>query len=243
VDSDLRPAFFALVHGGAHGGWCWEELTPELERLGHRCSAPDLPFEDPHGTSDWADAVIATIPRDAEQVIVVGHSLAGLCLPIIAARRPVDRLVFLGAMVPIPGQSFVEMIAAEPDALPDVDFDEIRDESAAEVENEAVMSFARAKGLFYGDLDKATSRRAWERLRMQGMTAFIEPCPLQSWPDVASTYILMTEDAAVSPAWSRRVATGRLGADVIELPGSHSPFYSRPQELAETLDALARRAR
>ena len=26
---------FGLVHGAFHGSWCWERLTPELERLGH----------------------------------------------------------------------------------------------------------------------------------------------------------------------------------------------------------------
>ena len=30
---------FALVHGAWHGGWCWERLTPELERRGHRTSS------------------------------------------------------------------------------------------------------------------------------------------------------------------------------------------------------------
>src|ERR1700722_4403730 len=24
-------AIFILVHGGAHGGWCWNKLVPELE--------------------------------------------------------------------------------------------------------------------------------------------------------------------------------------------------------------------
>src|SRR5437764_1304725 len=82
-----RMTFFALVHGGAHGGWCWERLIPELESLGHQCSAPDLPFDDPNGASEWADAVLATLPVDAHRVVVVGHSLAGLCLPAIASRR------------------------------------------------------------------------------------------------------------------------------------------------------------
>ena len=54
-----------------------------------------------------------------------------------------------------------------------------------------------------------------------------------------STYILTTEDAAVSNGWSRRVAAGRLGADLIELSGSHSPFYSRPADLADVLHGLA----
>ncbi|HLM06339.1 MAG TPA: alpha/beta fold hydrolase [Blastococcus sp.] len=63
-------------------------------------------------------------------------------------------------------------------------------------------------------------------------------CPLDRWPDVPSTYVLMTEDRAVGTDWSRRVAATRLGGDLRELPGSHSPFYSRPAELAELLMSL-----
>jgi pimeloyl-ACP methyl ester carboxylesterase len=32
-----------LVHGASHGAWCWERLTPLLERLGYQVQAPDLP--------------------------------------------------------------------------------------------------------------------------------------------------------------------------------------------------------
>jgi hypothetical protein len=45
------------------------------------------------------------------------------------------------------------------------------------------------------------------------------------------------EDRCVDPNWSRRVAA-RLGADVIELEGGHSPFLSRPAQLAEVLSRL-----
>lgn len=234
-------AFFALVHGGAHGGWCWERLVPELERLGHRCSAPDLPFDDPAGASEWADAVLATIPADAGQTVVVGHSLGGLCLPVVASRRPVDRLVFLGAMVPVPGRSYLDVLAEEPDAITAVDLEgTLSGDVTWESEPGTVMPYEQARAMFYGDLDEDTARSAWRRMRMQGFTAFTEVCPIDRWPDVASTYVLMTEDAAVGQGWSRRVASGRLGAELVELAGSHSPFYSRPTELAELLDRIAR---
>ncbi len=29
------PAPIVLVHGGAHGAWCWEPLTPLLDGAGH----------------------------------------------------------------------------------------------------------------------------------------------------------------------------------------------------------------
>ena len=43
-------ATFALVHGAWHGSWCWDLLVEELTRRGHRCVAPDLPFDDPTAT-------------------------------------------------------------------------------------------------------------------------------------------------------------------------------------------------
>ena len=52
--------------------------------------------------------------------------------------------------------------------------------------------------------------------------------------------ILCRNDRAVDPDWSRRVARERLGVEAIELPGGHSPFLSRPAELAARLDALVR---
>ena len=235
-------AFFALVHGGAHGGWCWEDLVPALEQLGHHCSAPDLPLDDPHGASDWADTVVASIPSEERDVVVVAHSLGGLCLPVVAARRPVARMVFLCAMVPVPRTSYLEVLAEENDAVKTVDIaSTIRDAVEPLNAGDEVMPYEQAVAMFYGDLPEEKAWAAWRRLRGQGLTAFTEVCPIDVWPDVPSTYVLTTEDGAVSNDWSRRVARGRLGADLVELPGSHSPFYSRPFELANVLDGLRRR--
>jgi pimeloyl-ACP methyl ester carboxylesterase len=240
-------AFFALIHGGAHGGWCWEELTPELERLGHGWSAPDLPYDEPAGASRWADTVAATIPDDAGDVVVVGHSLGGLAVPLVAVRRPVRRLVFLAAVVPVPGRTFLEVLADEPDTLTIPGAADLGSEGfALELDDAdggaaAVLPWAFARDAFYQDLPEDQARRAWRRLRLQGLGSFEERCPLDAWPDVPSTYIAMADDRAVSPAWSRRVATGRLGAEeLIVLGGGHSPFYGRPGELADVLDRVAR---
>jgi hypothetical protein len=46
----------------------------------------------------------------------------------------------------------------------------------------------------------------------------------------------------VNPDWSRRVARERLNANLVELPGSHSPFLSRPAGLAEVLHAAPLKA-
>ncbi len=102
---------FALVHGGWHGGWCWELVRAELAARGHTAVAPDLPITDPAaGAVAYAEAVLAALPAD--EVVLVAHSLAGLVAPIVAAAAPVRRVVYLAAMLPEPGRSVDERARA-----------------------------------------------------------------------------------------------------------------------------------
>ena len=103
-----------LVHGSYHGAWCWDLLVPELERRGHRTVAVDLPTADPGaGAAEYANVVVAAIEPGTEPVLV-GHSMGGLVIPLVAAARPVRRLVFLAAMLPSPGRSTNDLRKAEP---------------------------------------------------------------------------------------------------------------------------------
>jgi pimeloyl-ACP methyl ester carboxylesterase len=227
---------FALVHGGQHGGWCWEQVVPLLQAAGHGTVAPDLPFEDEGaGAREWAAVVLDALDAiDAgDDVVLVGHSMGGLALPVVAARRPVRGMVFVGALVPVPGRPVAEVMAEE---APSVIFDSSLGDAAA---SPTGVSWEAARAGFYQDCPEDVARRAYQRLRPMSLVAHTEPCPLEEWPDVASVSIVMTDDRAVSPDWSRRVATGRLGAPIHELGGGHSPFLSQPAELAELLVEVA----
>ena len=228
---------FLLVHGGGHRGWHWKLLQAELDLLGHRSVAPDVPMDDPLvGAAAWADAAIEalndTSPHD---VVVVGHSYAGLCLPVIGARDAYRRLVFLCANVPVPGRTYADYMA-DPEnqssvVMPPVDYDEL---------GRITLSFPVARQVYYGDCEEELARAAWERLTPNATTGFTEVCPIDSWPDVPSSYVLCTDDQIIGPDWSRRVSEERLGSPAIELPGSHSPMLARPKQLAEVLDRLSR---
>ena len=104
----------ALVHGSYHGAWCWDLLRPELERLGHRVITMDLPISDPAlGAADYARVVENALEPGSEPVLV-GHSMAGLVIPLVAANRPIRRLIFLAAFLPSPGRSANDQRASEP---------------------------------------------------------------------------------------------------------------------------------
>ncbi|MEO5842007.1 MAG: alpha/beta fold hydrolase [Acidimicrobiales bacterium] len=230
---------FVLVHGAYHGGWCWSRLVPELERLGHRAIAPDLPCDDPGaGYDEYVGAVLAAMDTagaagrssavDAgSDVVVVGHSLGGFTIPLVAQQRPVRRLVFLCTAPVIGGPRADELRArmVTPRFGAMVRF---RDE-----QGRGLMSPRDAWDGFYRDCDDHTAAWAIARLRPQGARLMLDPWPITDWPDAARSVILTRDDGAVSLGAAQQA--GRLildGAEPILMDGSHSPFLSRPTELA-----------
>jgi pimeloyl-ACP methyl ester carboxylesterase len=229
---------FALLHGGLHNGSSWDLVSRELIARGHRVVAPDLPVDDDAaGALEWARVASDAIDRapegaDSDDVIVVGHSISGLCVPVVATLRPVRRMVFVAGLLPVPGSAFADEVAANPDAI-----------SFPAPQARGVgpfgLTWESVRDGFYHDCPEHLARKAFRELRHQSFTVFIERCPIDRWPETPSTYILMRDDRAVEVCWVRRNAVDRVGADLVELDGGHSPFLARPSELCDALVCAA----
>jgi pimeloyl-ACP methyl ester carboxylesterase len=225
----------ALVHGSYHGAWCWDLLRPELERLGHRVITMDLPISDPTlGAADYARTVETALEPGSEPVLV-GHSMAGLVIPLVAANRPIRSLIFLGAFLPSPGRSANDQRASEPiDGRVPPTTSEWIDIG----ENVWMVGPKTATEIFFPDATPAVARWATQRLRPQSYRVLTETTPLEAWPDIESRSIVCRDDRAINPAWVRAAARERLGVEAVEISGGHSPFLTRPVELALALDQL-----
>jgi pimeloyl-ACP methyl ester carboxylesterase len=228
---------FCLVHGAWHGAWCWERLVPELHALGHRAIAVDLPCEDTSVDFSGYARVVESALADEDDVVLVGHSLGGLTIPLVAAERPVRHLVFLCALIPVPGKAFREQFATDPDIL--------RPELSDHVERDPERGLSwwsdpgKAIASLYQDCTPADGRWAVAQLRPQATAPHVERCPLDVLPQCERTYVVGRDDRAVNPDWSRRAAGERLGVAAVELEGGHSPFLARPAQLARVLAGLA----
>lgn len=102
---------FVLVHGGWHGGWCWNDLSRLLVARGHRVFAPSLTglAERRHlidfvaGPDTHVEDIVQLILwEDLHSITLVGHSYGGTIVTGVASRMPerIARLVYLDAMVP-----------------------------------------------------------------------------------------------------------------------------------------------
>jgi pimeloyl-ACP methyl ester carboxylesterase len=229
---------FALLHGGAHGSWIWERLAPRLLARGHRVICPALPLDDPEaGVGLWAHMVCERLDGlNASEIVIAGHSLAGLALPVIATTRAVARMVFVCAVVPLPGRRHVECLGDPKDAitLP-------RDRLDFDAQGRMIVPWDTAREFYYHDCDETVARTAWTRLRPAAQTIWNEVSPIDAWPAAASSNIMGKFDSSLSPDYSRRVSRDVLGVSALELPCGHTPMLSCPDDLAAALDMLARR--
>jgi len=224
---------FALVHGAYHGAWCWDGLRTELERDGHTTSAVDLPCEDPQaGAERYAEIVVRAIPPGSPAV-VVGHSLAGLTIPLVAATTRTLMTVYLCALVPIPGLSFDAQHANIGTGY------QPSQPAVGNEDGSASWPVPSAIEVFYHDCDPQLASDAAGRLRRQHWRVTQEVTPLRDMPAVRSAYILCGQDRMVSPEYSRRVSRELLGIDAVEMVGGHSPFLAQPRELATILERVS----
>ncbi|MCX5562424.1 alpha/beta fold hydrolase [Streptomyces sp. NBC_00038] len=115
-----RTATYVLVHGGAHGGWCYQRVARILRSAGHKVYTPTLTGlgERAHlvGPAVDLDLQIQDITQglryeDLSDAILVGHSYGGMVITG-AADRAIDRighLVYLDSITPYNGESLADI--------------------------------------------------------------------------------------------------------------------------------------
>jgi pimeloyl-ACP methyl ester carboxylesterase len=237
---------FVLIHGGFHGAWCWHKVIPELEKIGHQAIAIDLPG---HGARRDESSLLherggAIVEAMQPGDVLVGHSGGGYDISVAAdmAADKVGHLVYLAAGVPIEGQPlFVASGGAsqqEPSGDHGIDrLNETIPPTALRMTALGRLEWVDlevARGLFYHDVSGEDVAFASARLSPAPPEFLMDPIHLpRFWKaNLPRSYIICLDDRALPYATAMSHA-GRLGVQPHYIDGSHSPFFTRPAELAE----------
>jgi pimeloyl-ACP methyl ester carboxylesterase len=235
-------ATVVLVHGAFHGGWCWARVMPGLAAHGVDATAVDLPGHAEGTTEPPADLhtdaahVRAVLDAVDGPIVLVGHSYGGAVITEAAAGHPsVQRLVYLSAVMPAEG----ETIGATP---PDVVIDEPPPaivELMVPSDDGTTVTIAPhgVRATFYHDCSDDDVDFATARLSPQSTASLAQTVEGAAWRDIPSTYVVCTDDRTVSPVMQRAYAT--RATEIVDMPTSHSPFFSQPELVVDLLVSLA----
>jgi pimeloyl-ACP methyl ester carboxylesterase len=233
---------YVLIHGGGHGGWCYQRVAPLLREAGHDVYAPSLT-----GLADRAhlltpdtdldthitDVVNLLTYEDLTDVILVGHSYGGMVITGVADRAAdrVGHIVYLDAATPVNGQS----LATESKQFADAQRSQVRTMDGVELFLFPSVGLAHFLGVTEPD------DVAWlvERLTPQPWKTVTQPLELTNeaalWK-LPQTHIVCTSTLPIRNVERlKELSDGRLW----DIDTGHNLMITAPKATAELLLKVA----
>jgi len=229
-----------LIHGAWHGAWCWAPLQEHLQAAGFAAHVIELPG-DIQGRSLGDDAELAfeALAQIDGDVIVVGHSLAGLLAPFVASHPKVCGLVMVAALFP----EFDVSAAQQRERNPQIYTERYRQAEVIRYEDGSTeVPTELAIDLMFNTCTLEVATWAAAQLRRQYWESFVEPSPVWAWPDIPILAIGCSQDQLTNTEPMIEAVAQISGATYVELDADHSPMLSAPKLLAQLLVDFADRA-
>src|SRR5258708_21646174 len=224
-----------LVHGAFADGSGWEAVFNILKKDGYTVAVVQ------HPDTSYAEDVEATksvIDAQPGPVVLVGHSYGGAVITEAGNDPKVAALVYIAAFAPDNGQSVDALIKTFPAGGPQPPILPPRD-------GFLFLDKAKFPAAFAGDVDAKTAAFMAESQVPWGLEAVTGSVTQAAWKSKPSWY-LVTKDDKMIPPDAQRFISKRAGATVLESPGSHAIYVSRPasvvaliEQAAKTLDMTA----
>lgn len=235
---------FILIHGSWHSAWNWHLVVPLLEKQGHTAIAMDLPGMGRDKTpitevkmKSTVEKICALIDRIDGPVILVGHSKNGIMISQAAEYRPhkIEKLIYLAAYLVPDGRTQAEYSAQDTGGVLKPYVTRYPELNAHTLQKEIYK-----EGLYH-DCEEHITQLATVLLSHEPVESGITPLHLteENYGRVPRYYIECLQDRAVTPFIQQKMYTETPVRKVYSMDTSHSPFFSRPQELVAILTEIA----
>ncbi len=226
-----------LVHGGGFAGSCWDrtvaclsEPAVGLDLPGRGARPADLSAVT---VADFVDVVVEEVERlGSDDVLLVGHSMAGLTLPRVVGRVG-DRLrgvVFVSCDVPPQGSSLMSTLDPSIQEMAGV---------APKEEVTGVLDADIARAIFCNDMDEKLTAYTLSIMTPESRSVLFELSDVSGLTEpVPRTWVRLGRDAIITPEMQDEMIATIGGAQVLDLDSGHMAMISRPAELAALLSAV-----
>jgi pimeloyl-ACP methyl ester carboxylesterase len=248
-------ATYVLVPGAWLGGWAWDDVAERLRSrvhevhpvtltgLGDRAAlaSPDVDLE-----RHISDVVEVVEEADLREVVLVGHSFGGIPVTGAADRIP-ERLVtvvYVDSGPALEGAAYIDTLPPPVEEATERHVGEEGDGWRLPMPSWEELEQVNGAGL--QGLDEKTRARVRERATPQPFRTYTQPIALKNPARTSLPHVLISCSFPLEQV-KEFIASGHpwfaeLGGpqwSFVELPTSHWPMFSAPEELAQALDRIA----
>ena len=234
---------FVLVHGAWGGAWIWRRLLGPLRAAGHEVHAVTLTGDGERAhlrhpgirlATHIADVVGLVQAEELSGAVLVGHSYGGMVVTGAADRlldadpQAVRQIIYIDAMVPLPGEGWGDAHSAEVVAART---------AAAQANGHALPPPDPI------DFGITGADRDWLQRRQvpHPFGPYRDPLHFNGdrWAQLPRSFIDCVQPAYPTIASMRERVRALPGFKVIEMQTGHCPMVTEPQQLVQHLLALA----
>ncbi|MDW7691641.1 alpha/beta fold hydrolase [Flammeovirgaceae bacterium SG7u.111] len=239
---------YVLIHGAWHPESVWGNVQDKLEEFGHTIIAVQLAGlgndNTPIGSVNLqthVDQVIAAINAQPEEVILVGHSYGGVVISQVGESIPqkIKRLVYVSAFMPVSGESLIQLSLQ--DTLSVITQNVIVNPPGIYLPDSILIE------AFYNYSLNNNNQPLQQEIN--DVLPLLRPQPIQTALDTVSlgsnyaslpkNYVACPNDQAVTPGLQSFMYSRFPGTSIHTINNSdHSPFVTRPNQLANYLKKL-----
>ena len=210
-----------LVHGFWADSSSYSKIIPILQKSGYTVIAPQIPLT---STADDVAAVTRALDLLDEDCLLVGHSYGSIVITNAGDHPRVKGLMYLAAFAPDMGETLGQLLSkyAATEALP---FFDVKGDYIWLKQEGVRTAFAQDVAVEEADVIWAVQKTP--------ATAIVEtPTKSVAWKTRPSWFVLASNDKTINPDL-QRFETDRMKANVLELPTSHVPMISKPNEVSK----------
>jgi pimeloyl-ACP methyl ester carboxylesterase len=243
--SAVKPTF-VLVHAAWQGPYAWESVKKQLAEKGFQVEVVQLPghgddYTDPKllKMASYIGYVTNVIKKIGHQVILVGHSLAGIIISGVAEEIPnlIEKLVFVAAYVPESGQSAYAISLLDKQSILGASLSVSDDQSVFNIKEEDIFN------IFCQDGSEDAKKALLQHYRPEPAAPFGETVSLsdERFGKIPKYYIETLKDHGIGNDLQKQMIATAGIKHVYSLNSGHTPSLSVPDKTSDLLREIALR--
>jgi pimeloyl-ACP methyl ester carboxylesterase len=245
ADKNKTGKTFVLVHGAWMAPYAWEKVSKALTSSGNKVIVVELPGHGGDQTAPsgitldaYRNKVVGAINEIDGKVILVGHSLGGMIISVVAELIPdkIEKLIYVGAYLPGNGQSLLSIASTDAKSLLGPALIPSEDKTTLDVQRDKITD------IFCADASSANQALLVKNYRVEPAIPFTNNAVLSSerFGKVDKAYIHTLQDRVISMDVQNQMVSANGLKEVYSLSSSHTPFLSMPDKLSKLLIQIAK---